>query len=447
MPRPAAATEVFETVARRSILATAAALAALVAPAVPDASAATAPAAAPVLTSAPYTLPVTFHWTPGDDPLNTSQSVYRDEGVCTSPVSEGGPIRTFPGNATTDFSGNPVDGVYCYYIKSADLLTTANSPGLTVVVDTQAPTATVAVAGQVGGIVGGTVGVSGTSADAVSGVAASVFHAGAVGACPSGPVIGASWDTTATPNGAYEVCNVVTDVAGHVAVATARVTVSNLLPLAAAPAPAAAAPVAPAAPAAKDTVAPDAPGRLRVVLPRARPGAARVRVTLRWTAPVAPDLERVDVVLNARRAPRDARDGTRVYRGLKRSAVLSLRPGRKAYVALFAYDHAGNVSPPARRLVSLASLIPLRPLTGSVVDAEPHLTWKARAGSAYYNVQLFRNGRRVLVAWPERPAYTVPAGKLEPGTYVWFVWPALSRGGKTPAFAKLIGRATFVVKA
>src|SRR5262245_51222722 len=114
--------------ARRSILVTAAVAAVLGALAPTAATAATAPAAAPVLTSPPYTLPVTFHWTPGNDPLNVSQSVYRDEGVCTSPVSEGGPIRTFPGNATTDFSGSPVDGVYCYYIKSADLLSTANSP-------------------------------------------------------------------------------------------------------------------------------------------------------------------------------------------------------------------------------------------------------------------------------------------------------------------------------
>ena len=51
------------------------------------------------------------------------------------------------------------------------------------------------------------------------------------------------------------------------------------------------------------------------------------------------------------------------------------------------------------------------------------------------------------MAWPTRAVYEVPAGKLAPGTYAWFVWPALRRGAKTPAFADLIGRATFVVKA
>ena len=107
----------------------------------------------------------------------------------------------------------------------------AYSPGLTVVVDTLNPTATVAVTGlPASGIISGTVGIVATAADAVSGVAASVLHVGAVGACPSGPVIGAQWDTTAVGNGPYDVCNVVTDKAGHTATAVATVTVSNGVP-------------------------------------------------------------------------------------------------------------------------------------------------------------------------------------------------------------------------
>ena len=103
------------------------------------AAAATAPAAAPVLTSAPYATLVSFHWIPGAG-LNTSQSVYRSVGPCAIPVSagqiQGSPI---PGNATTDFVDNVADGVYCYFIQAADLVSTANSPGLTVIVDTHDP--------------------------------------------------------------------------------------------------------------------------------------------------------------------------------------------------------------------------------------------------------------------------------------------------------------------
>jgi hypothetical protein len=68
-------------------------------------------------------------------------------------------------------------------------------------------------------------------------------------------------------------------------------------------------------------------------------------------------------------------------------------------------------------------------------------------GSAYYNLQLFRNGKRVLVVWPSQPSYQIPAGALTPGNYVWYVWPALRRGAAAPTFASLIGRATFTYTA
>lgn len=431
--------------ARRSIIAVVAAIAAIAASAPAGASAATAPAA-PVLTTSPFTVPVTIHWTPSSDPLNLSQAVYRGAGACTSPVADGTALtQPTPGAATNSFTDRPADGVYCYYIQVADLTTTANSAGLTVVVDTQSPTATIAVGNQVAGVVSGTVALSGTSADAVSGVASSVFHVGAAGACPSGPVVSASWDTTKTPNGAYDVCNVVTDNAGHVAVATTGVTVSNALaPAVIAPGTVPAGTVTGGVPG--DTFAPGAPRRLVLTLPRAKAAGDALRPRLHWTKPKASDLDHMVVVLNPKRVPHDPRDGTRVYRGLRTSVTLNVLPGQKAYVAIFAVDHSGNVSKPAHRLIAPAALIPLRPLSGSVVGAAPRLTWKARAGSAYYNVQLFLKGKRVLVGWPSRASYDVPAGTLAPGKYVWFVWPAVRSGGSSPTFADLIGRATFVVK-
>ena len=158
--------------ARRSIFVALIAAGTVLLPA--HALAATAPAAAPVLTSATYAFPLTLHWTPAEDPLNVSQSVYRASGACTSPPAQGGLITTFQGNSTTDFTGRPVDGTYCYHIRVADLLTTADGPGVTVSVDTTNPSATVGVSGQSpAGVVSGSVGVSGTSADAVSGVSSS----------------------------------------------------------------------------------------------------------------------------------------------------------------------------------------------------------------------------------------------------------------------------------
>ena len=61
-------------------------------------------------------------------------------------------------------------------------------------------------------------------------------------------------------------------------------------------------------------------------------------------------------------------------------------------------------------------------------------------------MQLFHNGKRVLVDWPTRASYRIPSAKLEPGVYVWFVWPAVRHLGAAPTFGPLIGRATFVYR-
>jgi hypothetical protein len=197
---------------------------------------------------------------------------------------------------------------------------------------------------------------------------------------------------------------------------------------------------------APDTTAPGAPSKIAIQQPRARRHGGLVQLRVRWANPRTPDLARVLVVLNAKHAPRTAADGTVVYRGRGTAASFKLRAGAKAHLALYAYDRSGNVSRPARKDVSLASLIPLRPVTGSVVDSPPLLRWKAVPGVAYYNVQVFRKGRRVLTQWPSHASLRLPPGVLEDGTYTWFVWPAL-KGGKTGAtFGDLIGRATFAYR-
>ena len=118
---------------------------------------------------------------------------------------------------------------------------------------------------------------------------------------------------------------------------------------------------------AADPAAPNAPTKVTVVLPRAKGSKGALSVTLRWVKPKASDLARIVVVLNLKRPPRSPVDGAKVYTGLGTSASLRLKAGGSGYVALFAYDRNGNVSSPARKFISLAPLIPLRPTTGSSV--------------------------------------------------------------------------------
>ena len=75
------------------------------------------------------------------------------------------------------------------------------------------------------------------------------------------------------------------------------------------------------------------------------------------------------------------------------------------------------------------------------------LTWKASKGASYYNLQLYVNGKKALVAWPSNAHYKVPAGKVKTaGTYVWYVWPAVVKKDNSLQFGQLIGRATFNYK-
>jgi len=59
------------------------------------------------------------------------------------------------------------------------------------------------------------------------------------------------------------------------------------------------------------------------------------------------------------------------------------------------------------------------------------LQWKAVADASYYNVVLWRDGKRVLDLWPSRPRVVMPRtpvaqgqeARLSTGRYLWFVYP------------------------
>ena len=81
------------------------------------------------------------------------------------------------------------------------------------------------------------------------------------------------------------------------------------------------------------------------------------------------------------------------------------------------------------------------------------LAWTASAGASYYNVQLFRNGAKVLSTWPVRAQFKLPrawtfAGRhyqLQRGSYKWYVWPGIGPRAKA-RYGKLLGGSTFTVR-
>src|SRR4051812_21122559 len=173
--------------ARRSIFVAIAALAAALVPAA-------AQAATPTVTSNDFVTPVTLSWTPD---AVTTQTLFRAPGTCSTPPMAGqtavSTTTAVPGFANS-FSESPGEGRFCYYIQN-DALGFGNTAQA--VVDTVNPTATIAVTPSgAPNFLRGTVNVTSTSADAGSGVASSVLHAGGVGVCDAAPGILPAWVTT-----------------------------------------------------------------------------------------------------------------------------------------------------------------------------------------------------------------------------------------------------------
>jgi hypothetical protein len=165
--------------------------------------------------------------------------------------------------------------------------------------------------------------------------------------------------------------------------------------------------------------------------------------TVRWSA--LPAWE----VVTIRRTPGDRV----VYQGggssFKDRTVLN---GHEYTYVVTASDPAGNRD---SETVSAEPKGPLRaPAEKASLTAPPVLRWVKVPGASFYNVQVFRNGRKILSAWPLRTSLRLRRtwiwnGKrrnLVPATYRWFVWPAYRRKGRTE-YGKSLGHSDFVVPA
>jgi hypothetical protein len=144
---------------------------------------------------------------------------------------------------------------------------------------------------------------------------------------------------------------------------------------------------------------------------------------------------------------------TTVYQGKGAAFVdKTVKAGIRYRYAISVADMAGNVTTKAVTAVQNSTSL-LSPAGGTVVRAPPLLRWKPVAKATFYNVQLYRNGRKVLSTWPGTARLRLArtwtyAGKryrLAPGNYTWYVWGA--RGTRArPVYGRVLGSSTFVVK-
>lgn len=168
---------------------------------------------------------------------------------------------------------------------------------------------------------------------------------------------------------------------------------------------------------------------------------------LSWKRP--PDLKTVVV---ARRPGRRSAAASVVYRGNASSfRDTNLRVGVAYRYTLTSRDAAGN------KAVASLTATPralYAPAAGAKVGAGGvGLAWVATAAARYYNVQLFRGGKKVLSTWPLAASFRVPrhwryggrAYALKPGAYRWYVWPGIGPRAKSH-YGALLGGSTFVVR-
>jgi hypothetical protein len=174
------------------------------------------------------------------------------------------------------------------------------------------------------------------------------------------------------------------------------------------------------------------------------------RLVLAWGSLSAAGADVVAVLRSTRRGQAPTRE---VYRGSGSSyADANFRNGIYHRYRIVAFDRAGNASPAVDVVVDEAALL-VAPKNGALVSAPPRLRWRAAPRAAYYNVQLYRRGAKLLSVWPRSPLMQLSSSwrylghryRLAPGHYAWFVWPGfgpLARG----SYGSLIGQGAFDVR-
>jgi hypothetical protein len=117
-----------------------------------------------------------------------------------------------------------------------------------------------------------------------------------------------------------------------------------------------------------------------------------------------------------------------------------LRNGARYTYTLTGTDAAGN--PATAKVVAQPAPPLIAPRQAARVSGGVTLRWRAVPKAAYYNVQLWRQGVKVLTTWPSGPVLRVP--RLATGRYVWHVWPGFGPRSRH-RFGALIGTSSFVV--
>jgi hypothetical protein len=166
------------------------------------------------------------------------------------------------------------------------------------------------------------------------------------------------------------------------------------------------------------------------------------RVRLNWTNPTGIGLRRIEV--------RRGSAKLLVYSG-RGTEFIDTRVfnGRTYKYSVAAFDDLSRRSP-AAGVFALPHGKLVAPRDGTIVVGAPLLRWLPRARATYYNVQLYRNGKKILSRWPARPQFQLTMRwryrsrlhRLRDSRYLWYVFPGF--GPKTAnRYGNVMGHSTF----
>lgn len=154
-----------------------------------------------------------------------------------------------------------------------------------------------------------------------------------------------------------------------------------------------------------------------------------------------------------------------LYTGRSRTFIdRRLENGIKYRYTVTAYDEAGNgavkalvaksagtLTKPASKPASTRPAL-TKPAEGARVTVPPLLAWRAVPKATYYNLQLYRDGRKILTIWLSSRSFQLQRSwtfdrrtyRLTPGRYRWYVWPGFGPRSAV-RYGKQLGTRHFVV--
>jgi hypothetical protein len=175
-------------------------------------------------------------------------------------------------------------------------------------------------------------------------------------------------------------------------------------------------------------------------------------ITLLWAKPRATDFDHVIILRSDAAAiatERQVYDGPGV--AFNDTGLVN---GKTYRYVVRSVDAAGNRSVGLAILGSPAAPQLLRPATGTTMKAPKKVVfvWAASRSATYYNLQLFRGGKKVFSAWPVANRLTLAKKwtfekkkyALAKGVYRWFVWPGTGPRSAN-RYGPVLGESTFTV--